>query len=114
MSEHGDIASGTLLLLESWFKEFDKNDKVELYIKTDNKNKCLKDISSIKKNIGIIKDFAEIIIDENIQDEISMSNIFKASDCLILPSLRRGIWITCFTGNVLQNSRYNNEFFWYD
>ena len=77
-------------LIEAWLKEFTNNDNVQLLIKTDKIKKASDYIERIKKQLGINKGFAPIILESKVFDEKMLPKFIKSVDCLVAPSLGEG------------------------
>ena len=77
-------------LIEAWFSEFKQEDNVQLIIKTDKSKQARTYIEKIKKEMGISKGFAPILIENKVFSETEMPHFLKSFDCLILPTMGEG------------------------
>ena len=77
-------------LIEAWLKEFNAEDGVQLLIKTDKIKKAGEYIEGIKKQLGINRGFAPIILENKVFDEETMPKFIKSADCLISPTMGEG------------------------
>ena len=77
-------------LIEAWFREFTDKDDVQLVIKTDRSKEAEKYIDRIKKQMGINKGFAPILLENKVFDEASLPRFIKSVDCLVSPTLGEG------------------------
>lgn len=77
-------------LLEAWFKEFSEKDNVQLLIKTDKLKQAETAINKMKKQLGITKGFAPILLESQVFDEKILPKFMKSFDCLILPTMGEG------------------------
>ena len=77
-------------LIESWLSEFSDSDNVQLVIKTDKTKQAGAYIEKIKKEMGISKGFAPILIENKVFSESEMPRFLKSFDCLILPTMGEG------------------------
>lgn len=77
-------------ILEAWLKEFKRGDNVQLVIKTDKIKQARAYIAKIKKDIGISKGFAPILVENKVFSEAVMPSFLKSFDCLILPTMGEG------------------------
>lgn len=78
-------------LIHAWLQEFSSKDNVKLLIHTDKAERASKDISAIKKILGMEKkDTALIKIEDTVIDDASLPSFFKSFDCLVAPSLGEG------------------------
>jgi glycosyltransferase involved in cell wall biosynthesis len=77
-------------LIEAWLKEFKREDNVQLIIKTDKPKKAGEYIAKAKKEMGINKGFAPILLENKIFDEIELPKFIKSVDCLISPTMGEG------------------------
>jgi glycosyltransferase involved in cell wall biosynthesis len=77
-------------LIEAWLKEFSADDNVQLIIKTDRVKKAERYIDSVKKQIGINKGFAPILLENKVFDEVDLPKYLKSADCLIHPTMGEG------------------------
>jgi len=86
---------GWHLLIEAWMKEFDKNDNVQLIIKTDRFTLANQSIEQIKKELGLEKkEIAPIIFECKTLNEIELSQFYSKIDCLVNPSLGEGFYLS--------------------
>lgn len=77
-------------LIEAWLKEFKDIDNVQLVIKTDKTEQSRTYIEKIKKETGISKGFAPILIENKVFSEAEMPRFLKSFDCLVLPTMGEG------------------------
>ena len=77
-------------LIEAWLKEFDIHDDVELMIKTDKLSISQRDIDSVKKELGLNKEFAPISWESRILNEVDLPRLYKSADCYISSTLGEG------------------------
>lgn len=77
-------------LIEAWFKEFKEYDDVQLIIKTDKTKQARAYIEKIKKEMGISKGFAPILIENKVFSEAEMPHFLKSVDCFISPTMGEG------------------------
>jgi glycosyltransferase involved in cell wall biosynthesis len=77
-------------LIEAYIKEFKEKDNVQLLIKTDKTKKAEEYIIKIKKDLGINKGFAPIILENKVFDEKEMPKFIKSINCLISPTAGEG------------------------
>jgi glycosyltransferase involved in cell wall biosynthesis len=83
---------GYIQLFESFLREFDDKDNVQLLIKTDKHKRAVEHIEKLKRQIGINKGFAPIIFENKVLDEKSLPKFIKSIDCLVAPSLGEGFF----------------------
>lgn len=82
---------GWNILLEAWMKEFDKNDNVQLVIKTDRFSLANQSIENVKKELGLEKkELAPITFECKTMSEIELAELYGRVDCLVSPSLGEG------------------------
>jgi len=78
-------------LLEAWWHEFDKNDPVQLLIKTDKIVKAKQDTDRLRHSMGFAKkDTAKIMFESKVFDEEDLPRFMKSVDCFICPTLGEG------------------------
>lgn len=77
-------------LIEAWLREFTEHDDVQLIIKTDKSKQANIYIEKTKKEMGISKGFAPILIENKIFNEKEIPRFLKSMDCLILPTMGEG------------------------
>lgn len=77
-------------LIEAWLREFKVSDNVQLVIKTDKINQAKTYIEKIKKETGISKGFAPILVENKVFSEAEMPHYLKSFDCLMLPTMGEG------------------------
>jgi len=77
-------------LIEAWLREFKEEEGVQLLIKTDKVKRAEEYIKKIKKQLGINKGFAPIIIENKVFDEETLPKFMKSVDCLISPTMGEG------------------------
>ncbi len=87
------IRKGYKNLIESWLTEFNIKDNVQLLIKTDRPKQEEQYINKIKKQLGINKGFAPIILEDKIFDEEQLPKFIKSVNCLIAPTFGEGFCI---------------------
>ena len=76
--------------IEAWLKEFRDCDVVQLVIKTDKVKQARTYIEKIKKETGITKGFAPILVENKVFSEAEMPHFLKSFDCLLLPTMGEG------------------------
>jgi len=76
------------LLLEAWAREFSSKDNVQLVIKTDKNEKAQNEAINYLRKIK--KDYAPILFEKEIFDEITIPSFFRSADCFICPTLGEG------------------------
>ena len=81
---------GYIQLLEAWFKEFTEDDNVQLLIKTDKVKQAEDYLCKIKKQMGITKGFAPVLLESQVFDEKTMPRFLKSFNCLISPTAGEG------------------------
>jgi len=77
-------------LIEAWLREFRDKDNVQLVIKTDKTKQARTYIEKIKKEVGISKGFAPILVENKVFSEAEMPHFLKSFDCLLLPTMGEG------------------------
>jgi glycosyltransferase involved in cell wall biosynthesis len=77
-------------LIEAWFKEFSSSDDVQLIIKTDRPKQAEQYINQVKKQMGINKGFAPILLENKVFDETMLPRFIKSANCLISSSIGEG------------------------
>ena len=77
-------------LIEAWLSEFKEEDNVQLVIKTDKNKQARAYIEKIKKEMGISKGFAPILVENKVFSEAEMPSFLKSFDCLLLPTMGEG------------------------
>jgi glycosyltransferase involved in cell wall biosynthesis len=78
-------------LIEAWFREFDKDDKVRLVIKTDRRANAARDIEQMKAELGLYKkETAPIVFESRVLNELELPRFMKNADCLVSPTLGEG------------------------
>jgi len=77
-------------LIEAWLGEFKYSDPVQLVIKTDRIKQARVYIEKIKKEMGISKGFAPILIENKVFSEAEMPHFLKSFNCLLLPTMGEG------------------------
>lgn len=77
-------------LIEAWLKEFREIDNVQLVIKTDKIKQARTYIEKIKKETGISKGIAPILVENKVFSEAEMPHFLKSFDCLLLPTMGEG------------------------
>ena len=90
-------------LIEAWLSEFKEEDNVQLVIKTDKHKQSRVYIEKIKKEMGISKGFAPIIIENKVFSEAELPGFIKSFDCLLLPTMGEGFCLPglqCMALNV--------------
>jgi len=80
-------------LIESFIKEFDEKDNVQMLIKTDLPKKAEQYILDYKKEHKIKQGIAPIIIENKILDETVLPRFIKSAHCLIAPHAGEGFFI---------------------
>lgn len=81
-------------LFEAFFKEFDKNDNVQILMKTDKIAGSQRDIALLKDSLGLSKkETAPIIYEGRVLNEQELPKFIKSADCLISPTLGEGFGI---------------------
>jgi glycosyltransferase involved in cell wall biosynthesis len=81
---------GYASLVEAWLREFDENDGVQLIIKTDKTAKASEYVENTKKQLGINKGFAPILLENKVYDEKNLPKFIKSVDCFISPTMGEG------------------------
>jgi glycosyltransferase involved in cell wall biosynthesis len=78
-------------LIEAFFKEFDKNDNVQLLLKTDRIIYSQRDIANFKTSLGLSKkETAPIIYETRVLTELELPRFIKSVDCLVSPTMGEG------------------------
>jgi len=78
-------------LIKGFLDNFNNKDNVQLVIKTDKTSLCNQEIKKIKHLLSSSRrDWADIVVEARVFDEIGMSRFIKSHDCLISPSLGEG------------------------
>ncbi|MAH42672.1 hypothetical protein CL614_03015 [archaeon] len=78
-------------LIKGFLENFNNKDNVQLVIKTDKPSLCNQEVRKIKTLLSSTrKDWADIIVETRVFDEIGMSRFVKSHDCLISASLGEG------------------------
>lgn len=77
-------------LVEAFYREFDVFDNVQLLIKTDKTQLAIQDVAKIKVSLNLKKEFAPILFEKRIFDELSLPTFYKSANCLVMPTLGEG------------------------
>ena len=77
-------------LIEAFFTEFSDTDNVQLIIKTDKTEKARAYIEKVKKQMGINKGFAPIILENKVFEASELPSYLKSMDCLVSPTMGEG------------------------
>ena len=81
---------GYKALIEAWLREFKDDDGVQLLIKTDKIKHASDYIEKTKKQLGINRGFAPIILENKVFDEKILPKFIKSVDCLVAPTMGEG------------------------
>ncbi len=78
-------------LIEAFLKEFDKNDNVQLLIKTDRVMLSKQNVEALKLSLGLSKkETAPIIYETRILNDEELPRFVKSVDCLVSPTMGEG------------------------
>lgn len=84
---------GYKTLIEAFLNEFNQNDSVELYIKTDKVDKAKAFVHKMKKVFKNSKGFASIFFESQVYNNEELLSFIKSFDCMILPTMGEGFCI---------------------